>query len=192
MKKNVFYGFLLLLSVVFVSCSNDAEFDDQSNALETQLVTSNRVSAVPDYKPTVFSGNSVVMGIENVDFRVFVAEYNTVDNDLTDSKVVLLVKKKPGLSVTFNPNLTTLNGQAVSNNNWTEISETANNYRFKYTGNNGVFPGGTGHFLGLNAMLDCQGVGDVKLIVKIKGGVSGGQTNISNDKDIDYLICQSI
>ena len=192
MKKNVFYGFLLLLSVVFVvSCSNDAEFDDQSNTSETELMTSNRVSDVPDYKPTVFSGNSIVLGSENVDFRVFVAEYNTVDNDLTNSKVVLLVKKKPGLSVTFNSNLTTLNGQAVSNNNWTEINENANNYRFKYTGNNGVFPGGTGHFLGFNAVLDCQEVGDVKLIVKMKSA-SGGQTNTVNDKDIDILICKGL
>lgn len=201
MKKNVKIPLLMLLMVLF-SCSEtgiDEEIlsvEGQENLIESKESEVTKNSAInfttPDYRAICFSGNSIVTGSGSVDFRVLMAEYNDVENLANAPRVRLLVRKKPGLTISFNQNLTSLDGNPVSNSDWEMVSDNLNWYRFRYIGNGGVFPGNSFSFIGINATLDCSlASSDVELKVRVKGN-SGGQVNTANDVDIDYLICSEV
>jgi hypothetical protein len=192
MKNFTTYGFcLLLITLLVVSCSNNEDelLDDTENQELMQERNSKKTKkSIPDYGATVFAANSSIIESGNVDFTVFIAEYNGFVNNINSEDITLLIQKPNGLDVTFNQSLTTLNNQAVVNANWEQVSETNTQYLFKYIGSNGVFPGGSGHRIGFNASLTCSGNGDVPLSAEI-GSNSGGQVNTVNDLDSEIVIC---
>ncbi len=186
MNKNLIHGIsIIFLALLTFSCSSDDNMISENNSKKGKPN-----GTIPDYGPTVFVSNSTVIGSEVVDFNVLIAEYNNVNNDPNGQDIVLLIKKEPGLVVSFDQNLTSSNGQTVANNNWNQIYESSSYYYYSYVGNNGVFPAGSAHFIGFNAVLTCLGKGDT-IVEAVLKSYSGGQINTLNDSDIDIITCNA-
>jgi len=143
---------------------------------------------VPDFKPTIFTGNTTIIGaIGVVDFRVLVGEFaNGNSNGVTN--VELRIIKNAELTISFDNALTSLNGQPVSNNQWQYDGSHPSLHRFTYIGNGGIFNANTPQFLGINATYNppanTKGAFPLKTTVKY---FSGGEKNNANNDDIDYI-----
>ncbi len=161
----------------------DAEGMDPDPVTDTDIV-----GDLPDFGPTIFTGNTTIIGGTGViDFRVFVAEYNNRFSNGTDP-VELRIIKNSDLVITYDGTLTTINGSAVSNQDWTFDDSHPSLYKFTYVGNGGVFLGNTASNIGINAIYNppanTNGSFPVKATIKY---FSGGEINNSNNDDFDYI-----
>ncbi|WP_151895380.1 Ig-like domain-containing protein, partial [Patiriisocius marinistellae] len=143
---------------------------------------------IPDFGPTIFTGNTTVIGGTGVvDFRVFVAEYaNQNSNGVTP--VELRIIKNDDFVITYNPTLTTINGVPVSNEDWLYDDSNPSLHRFTYIGNGGIFNASTASNIGINAIynppMGTNGTFPIKVTVKY---FSGGEINNNNNDDLDYI-----
>jgi hypothetical protein len=143
---------------------------------------------VPDYSPTIFTGNTTIIGASGVvDFRVLVGEFAN-GNSNGVSAVELRIIKNAELTISFDNTLTSLNGQPVSNNQWQYDGSHPSLHKFIYIGNGGIFNAGTAQFIGINAIytppVGTNGAFPLKTTIKY---FSGGEKNTNNNDDIDYI-----
>ena len=170
-----------------VTVTYDDEFDaaggDPDPATDTDIV-----GDLPDYSPTIFSGNTTVIGAQGVvDFRVFIGEFNgRFSNGV--NPVELRIVRNSDLVITYDPTLTIINGALVNNTDWQFIDTNPSLYRFIYIGNGGVFPGATASNIGLNAVYTppANTNGQFPINVTIRS-FSGGEVNSSNNDDFDFI-----
>ena len=143
---------------------------------------------IPDYKPSIFISNTTIIGSTGViDFRALIGEFND-GNSNGVTAVELRILKNPNLVISFDNTLTTLNGAAVNNADWTYDGTHPSLHKFIYVGNGGIFQKSTAEFIGINAVYNPEvgGKGLFPLKVTIRNG-AGGETNGSNNDDIDYI-----
>ncbi|WP_397446188.1 CshA/CshB family fibrillar adhesin-related protein [Polaribacter sp. R77954] len=160
---------------------------DANNVCDTAEV-SVTVNRLPDYRPTIFTGNTTIIGATGViDFRVLIGEYANADSDGITG-VELRIAKNDELVISYDQNLTTLNGGAVNNADWVYDGSHPFLHRFTYIGNGGIFQAATGEFIGINAMLNppASTTASFPLKVTIKF-LSGGEIRIDNNNDLDYI-----
>ncbi|SEC01422.1 protein of unknown function [Tenacibaculum sp. MAR_2009_124] len=141
----------------------------------------------PDYSPTLFTRKTVVNGnSEDIDFVVAVAESNFQDANGINP-VEVRISDSSNFNFTFESGLTTLNGMAVDNSDWSYILE-GGLHKFRFIGNGGIFPGNTLSKIGIKAVFISPGNsrGQRPLKVTVKSD-SGGQTNTNNDNDEDII-----
>ena len=146
------------------------------------------VSSLPDYKPSIFISNTTIIGGSGViDFRTLIGEFKD-GNSNGVTAVELRILKNPNLVISFDNTLTTLNGAAVNNADWTYDGTHPSLHKFIYVGNGGIFQKSTAEFIGINAVYNPEvgGKGLFPLKVTIRNG-AGGETNGSNNNDIDYI-----
>jgi len=146
------------------------------------------VLPAPDYGPTIFTGNTTIIGGSGVvDFRVLVGEF-TNGNSNGISNVELRIVKNTELAISFDNALMFLNGQPVSNNQWQYDGSHPSLHRFTYIGNGGIFNASTAQFIGINAVytppVGTNGAFPLKTTIKY---FSGGEKNTNNNDDIDYI-----
>ena len=131
--------------------------------------------------------NTAIIGSTGViNFRTLVGEYNGGNSNGTDVEIRIL--KNPNLVISYDTTLTTLNGAAVNNADWSYDGTHPFLHKFIYIGNGGIFQKSTAEFIGINAVYNPEVAvkGLFPLKVTIKTG-SGGETNGSNNDDIDYI-----
>jgi len=143
---------------------------------------------IPDFSPTVFAGNTTIIGTSGVvDFRVFVGEYNNQNSNGVDS-VELRIIKNPGLVITYDDTLTTLNGTPVDNTSWVYDGSNPSLHKFTYIGNGGLFQASSASNIGINAIynppINTNGAFPLKVTIRY---FSGGEVNNTNNDDIDYI-----
>tara|TARA_R110002012_G_scaffold311141_1_gene520411 strand:- start:2418 stop:5834 length:3417 start_codon:yes stop_codon:yes gene_type:complete len=170
-----------------VTVTYDDEFD-AIGANPDAITDTNTVGNLPDFGPVIFTGTTTVAGDSgNVDFRVFVAEYNDRQSNGTDA-VELRIPKNSAFILTYDSSLTTLNGAPVSNADWIFDDSSPVLYKFIYVGNGGVFEGLTASIVGINAVYNplpnTNGIFPIQATVRY---FSGGEVNNSNNDDFDYI-----
>lgn len=170
-----------------VTVTYDDEFDEIGSNPDA-ISDTNTVGNLPDFGPVIFTGTTTVAGDSgNVDFRVFVAEYNDRQSNGTDT-VELRIPKNSAFILTYDSSLTTLNGAPVSNSDWIFDDSSPVLYKFIYVGNGGVFEGLTASIVGINAVYNplpnTNGIFPIQATVRY---FSGGEVNNSNNDDFDYI-----
>ncbi|WP_405250311.1 beta strand repeat-containing protein [Dokdonia sp. Asnod3-C12] len=166
-------------------------YDDEFDAIGSDpdaITDTNTVGNLPDFGPVIFTGTTTVAGDSgNVDFRVFVAEYNDRQSNGTDA-VELRIPKNSAFILTYDSSLTTINGAPVSNADWIFDDSSPVLYKFTYVGNGGVFEGLTASIVGINAVYNpspnTNGIFPIQATVRY---FSGGEVNNSNNDDFDYI-----
>ena len=166
-------------------------YDDEFDAIGADpdpITDTNTVGNLPDFGPVIFTGMTTVAGDSgNVDFRVFVAEYNDRQSNGTDA-VELRIPKNSSFIITYDSTLTTLNGAPVSNADWIFDDSSPVLYKFTYVGNGGVFEGLTASIVGINAVYNplpnTNGIFPIQATVRY---FSGGEVNNLNNDDFDYI-----
>ena len=143
---------------------------------------------IPDFGPTIFTGNTTIIGASGViDFRVFVAEF-AGQNANGVTPVELRIIKNDALVITYNPTLTTINGVAVSNEDWVYDDTHPSLYKFTYIGNDGIFSASTASNIGINAVysppMSTNGSFPLKVTIKY---FSAGEINNNNNDDVDII-----
>ena len=143
---------------------------------------------IPDFGPTIFSGNTTIIGATGVvDFRVFIAEYAS-QNSNGISPVELRIIKNEDLVITFNETLSTINGSPVKNTDWSYDASHPSLHKFTYVGNGGVFNANTASNIGINAVYsppaNTNGAFPLKVTIKY---FSGGEINNTNNDDVDII-----
>ncbi|WP_299060350.1 Ig-like domain-containing protein [uncultured Polaribacter sp.] len=162
---------------------------DAAGNCDTAMVTINVTPApIPDFSPTLFSGNTTVIGASgNIDFRVLVGEYDNADESGSND-VELRILKNDELQISFDNTLTTFNGELVQNSEWVYDGSHPALHKFTYIGNGGIFMANTAKFLGINATYNpapnTAGTFPLKVTIKY---FSGDEINISNNDDIEYI-----
>ena len=146
------------------------------------------VTGMQDFGPVIFTGNTTVIGASGViDFRVLVGEFGGGNSNGIDP-VELRIVKNAKLSISFNPTLTSLDGQPVSNSQWEYDGTHPSLHKFVYIGNGGIFNANTAQIIGINAVYfspeNSSGLFPLKATVKF---FSGGETNNTNNNDIDFI-----
>ncbi len=161
--------------------------DDGNGGQDTGIVNVT-VFSIPDFGPTIFTGNTNIIGTTGViDFRVLIGEF-AQGNSNAITNVELRIVKNAELIINFDNTLTSLNGQPVQNNQWQYDGSHPSLHKFIYIGNGGIFVGNSGQFIGINAIYNPPNntVGTFPLKTTVKY-FSGGETNNNNNNDIDYI-----
>ncbi|SEC55765.1 hypothetical protein SAMN04489761_3319 [Tenacibaculum sp. MAR_2009_124] len=140
----------------------------------------------PDYKPTLFTGKTIVNGSKaKIDFVIFVGEANG-QNENGLNPVEIRIADSDRFIFQFDATLTTLNGTNVDNSDWSYRKESGL-HKFIYV-KSGGFQGNTVSKIGVKATFNSpensSGKGPLKVTVKSD---SGGQTNTRNDNDQDII-----
>jgi hypothetical protein len=161
--------------------------DDGNGGTDTATVNVT-INALPDFGPTIFTSNTNIIGTTGVvDFRVLVGEFGNGSSNGV-SNVELRIIKNAELLISFDDTLTTLNGQPVQNSEWQYDATHPSLHKFIYIGNGGIFNASTAKFLGINAVYNpptnTNGSFPLKTTIKF---FSGGETNNSNNDDIDII-----
>uniref|UniRef100_UPI002625F0B6 Ig-like domain-containing protein n=1 Tax=uncultured Polaribacter sp. TaxID=174711 RepID=UPI002625F0B6 len=169
-------------SITYQICDSDGDCD---TAVVNITITAN---PIPDFSPTIFTGNTTVIGNSGtVDFRVLIGEYLNANSDGISS-VELRIIKNTELAISYDDTLTILNGLPVSNSDWVYDGTHPSLHKFTYVGNGGIFQALTAGFIGINAVYsptsNTQGSFPLKVTIRY---FSGGETNINNNDDIDYI-----
>ncbi len=171
-----------VVTAPYTSPINNKYLDGEANISICNLV--------PDYIPTLYSGNTnVLRNSEEIDFQVLIGEYENQDSNGTNP-VEFRFAKSNCLSINFDNTLTSHGSRTVDNSEWKYDSNNIFFHKFIYIGNGGLFEGGTSSAIGINASFspkkDTDGKYVLTLVVKSS---SGGQLNNSNDSvssDIEF------
>ena len=170
-----------------VTVTYDDEFDAAGND-PAPVTDTDIVGALPDYSPTIFSGNTTIIGDTGVvDFRVFVGEFAN-QSSVGPNPVELRIIKNTQLFISYDDTLTSINGSPVDNSDWVYDATHPSLHRFTYVGNGGVFPGSTASNIGINAIYNppssTNGSFPLKVTIKF---FSGGEINNTNNDDTDII-----
>ena len=139
---------------------------------------------LPDYEVALTLNKSIYIndaGVFNGLIRITELLHGTNSGDL-----VLVILKNNKLSLSYNNQLPSMLGKTLSNDEW-EFTETPIAYRLRYLGSGTKYPSYTRKYIGITGIFTPPAGKKGKFPLKIIIANGSGDTNPSNNQDIETI-----